>query len=179
MLFDHLMHDVGWLKRYTPLATTKLDAFVRSAAFEELHMLRRYAAKLLYEIDLHGGEIPFDKLPERYVERLTRATSFRYDPAEAFVDVDPRYYAARYLRAWQLQALLTETLIQRYNEDWWRNPKRWSVDHRRAVRRGTEGIGPGAGDAGVEQRAGFRAAGESDRGIERREKSRRKAFFNA
>lgn len=123
MLFDHLMHDVRWLKRYTPLATTKLDAFVRSTAFEELHFLRRYAAKLLYEIDLHGGEIPFDKLPELYVERLTRATSFRYDPSQAFVDVDPRYYATRYLRAWQLQALLTETLIQRFNEDWWRNPK--------------------------------------------------------
>lgn len=123
MLFDHQLHDAGWLKRYTALGATKLDAFVRSAAFAELHMLRRYSAKLLYEIELHGGQIPFDKLPERYVERLTRATSFRYDPAEAFVDVDPRYYAARYLRAWQLQALLTETLIQRHNEDWWRNPR--------------------------------------------------------
>lgn len=123
MLFDHLLHDVGWLKRYTPLATTRLDAFVRSSAFEELHFIRRYAAKLLYEIDLHGGEVPFDTLPELYVERLTRATTFRYDPSQAFVDVDPRYYATRYLRAWQLQALLTETLIERYNEDWWRNPK--------------------------------------------------------
>ena len=122
MLFDHLMHDVGWLKRYTPLSAGKLDAFIRAMAFEELHMLRRYAAKLLYEIELHGGEIPYDKLPELYVERLTNATSFRYDAADAFIDVDPRYYAARYLRAWQLQALLKETLIERYNEDWWRNP---------------------------------------------------------
>ncbi len=123
MLFDHLMHDVGWLKRYTPLAANKLDTFLRSTAFEELHFLRRYASKLLYELDLHGGLIPFDKLPEVYVERLTRATTFRYDSSQAFVDVDPRYYVARYLRAWQLQALLTETLMQRYNEDWWRNPK--------------------------------------------------------
>ena len=123
MLFDHLMHDAGWLKRYTPLASSRLDAFMRSTAFEELHFLRRYTAKLLYELDLHGGLIPFDRLPELYVERLTRATSFRYDPSHAFVDVDPRYYVARYLRAWQLQALLTETLIHRYNEDWWRNPQ--------------------------------------------------------
>jgi hypothetical protein len=123
MLFDHLMHDEGWLKRYTPLSSGKLDAFVRSMAFEELHMLRRYAAKLLYEIELHGGNVDYDRLPALYVERLTAATSFRYDAAEAFVDVDPRYYAARYLRAWQLQALLTETLIGRFNEDWWRNPR--------------------------------------------------------
>jgi hypothetical protein len=43
--------------------------------------------------------------------------------ADAFVDVDPRFYAARYLRAWQLQALLTETLVERYDVDWWRNPR--------------------------------------------------------
>ena len=30
---------------------------------------------------------------------------------------------ARYLRAWQLQALLTETLVERFDEDWWRNPQ--------------------------------------------------------
>jgi hypothetical protein len=123
MLFDHLMHDRGWLKRYTPLSTSKLDAFMRASAFAELHMLRRYSAKLLYEIDLHGGVVPLDALPERYVDRLTTATTFRYDPADAFVDVDPRYYSTRYLRAWQLQALITESLVDRYNEDWWRNPK--------------------------------------------------------
>jgi hypothetical protein len=123
MLFDHLMHDAGWLRRYTPLSTTKLDAFIRASAFSELHMLRRYTAKLLYEIDLHGGAVPYERLPELFVDRLTSATSFRYDRADAFVDVDPRYYATRYLRAWQLQALLAETLVERYNEDWWRNPR--------------------------------------------------------
>jgi hypothetical protein len=38
------------------------------------------------------------------------------------VDVDPRFYSARYLRAWQLQALLAESLVERFNSDWWRNP---------------------------------------------------------
>ncbi len=58
-----------------------------------------------------------------YVERLTSATTFRYGRADAFVDVDPRFYAARYLRAWQLQALINETLVERYDVDWWRNPR--------------------------------------------------------
>lgn len=86
-------------------------------------MVRRYCAKLIYEIALYGGRVSWDSLPDMYVDQLTAATTFRYDPADAFVDVDPRYYAARYLRAWQLQALLTETLVERYNEDWWRNPR--------------------------------------------------------
>jgi hypothetical protein len=122
MLFDHLMHDAGWLKRYTPLSKAKLDEFLRANAFFELHMLRRYAAKLLYEVELHGGKMRRADLPALYVEHLTGATTFRYNGADAFVDVDPRFYAARYLQAWQLQSLLTETLVDRFNEDWWRNP---------------------------------------------------------
>jgi hypothetical protein len=54
---------------------------------------------------------------------LTNATTFQYSGSEAFVDVDPGYYSARYLRAWQLQSLLDETLRERYDSDWWRNPR--------------------------------------------------------
>ena len=57
------------------------------------------------------------------MELLTGATLFRYSRADAFVDVDLRYYSARYLRAWQQQSLLAETLTEQFNEDWWRNPK--------------------------------------------------------
>jgi hypothetical protein len=123
MLFDHLMQDGGWLKRYTELGPANLRTFLRAVGFEELHFLRRYAAKLGYEISLYGGEVSWEELPDLYVDRLTTATTFRYNPADAFVDVDPRFYAARYLRAWQLQALLTETLVERFDADWWRNPR--------------------------------------------------------
>ncbi|OYV74219.1 MAG: hypothetical protein B7Z72_00675, partial [Gemmatimonadetes bacterium 21-71-4] len=95
---------------------------LRSAGFEELQFLRRYCAKLIYETHLYGGDVSWGALPDLYVQLLTEATTFRYAPADAFVDVDARYYAARYLRAWQLQALLTETLTARFDEDWWRNP---------------------------------------------------------
>ena len=123
MLFDHLMQDAGWLKRYTELGPANVRTFLRAVGFEELHFLRRYAAKLGYEIELYGGDLPWEALPDLYTERLTSATSFRYSPADAFVDVDPRFYAARYLRAWQLQALITETLVANYDTDWWRNPR--------------------------------------------------------
>jgi hypothetical protein len=123
MLFDHLMQDAGWLQRYTRLDKKGTPRFLRSAGFEELHFLRRYSAKLIYETQLYGGELPFDALPDLYVDLLTGATSFQYVRADAFVDVDPRYYAARYLRAWQHQALIAETLVERYDADWWRNPR--------------------------------------------------------
>jgi hypothetical protein len=122
MLFDHLVQDAGWLTRYTELGRPQTGAFLRSSGFEELHFLRRYAAKLLYERQLYGGAVPWDALPDLYVETLTAATTFRYGAADAFVDVDPRFYSARYLRAWQLQAVLTDVLRERFDEDWYRNP---------------------------------------------------------
>jgi hypothetical protein len=122
MLFDHRMQDPRWLARYASLSRAEIPGFLRSAGFEELQFLRRYCAKLIYETHLYGGDVPWTALPDLYVQVLTEATTFRYVGADAFVDVDPRYYSARYLRAWQLQALLNETLTERFNEDWWRNP---------------------------------------------------------
>lgn len=130
MLFDGLMQDSGWLKRYTDLGETHLPAFTRSAGFEELHFMRRYCAKFMYETQLYGGDVRWESLPDLYVELLTKATTFQYSRSEGFIDVDPGYYSARYLRAWQMQALLAETLTERYDQDWWRNPRAgpWLVE---------------------------------------------------
>ncbi|HRN52809.1 MAG TPA: hypothetical protein PK788_04895, partial [Gemmatimonadaceae bacterium] len=130
MLFDHRLKDRGWLSRYTGLDKPATESFLRYMGFEELHFVRRYCAKLIYETELHGGAVPWSALPDLYVETLTKATGFRYQRSDAFVDVDARYYAARYLRAWQLQALLDESLRERFDEDWWRNPRcgPWMVE---------------------------------------------------
>jgi hypothetical protein len=122
MLFDHRMQQRGWLQRYTGLDKTRAAAFLRLAGFEELHFVRRYCAKLLYEIQVYGGNVGWDALPDLYVEMLGSATGFRYRREDAFLDLDSRFYSTRYLRAWQLQAVLDEGLTERFNDDWWRNP---------------------------------------------------------
>ncbi|HYS70129.1 MAG TPA: hypothetical protein VEM14_07800 [Gemmatimonadaceae bacterium] len=122
MLFDHRMQDSGWLLRYTRLGSNRVGNFLRTAGFEELHFLRRYCAKLIYERALYSGEVRWSELPDLYVSLLSTATGFEYDAADAFVDVDPRYYSARYLRAWQLQSVLNEELTARFDVDWFRNP---------------------------------------------------------
>jgi hypothetical protein len=122
MLFDHRMQDKGWLRRYTQLGSNRVGKFLRTAGFEELHFLRRYCAKFLYERSLYSGEVPWSELPDLYVSLLTKATGFEYNRADAFVDVDPRFYSARYLRAWQLQSVLNEQLTARFDIDWFRNP---------------------------------------------------------
>ena len=123
MLFDHLMQDEGWLKRYTDLGANDTRNFLRSAGFEEMQFLRRYCGKIIYETQLYGGQVRWESLQDLYVDVLTSATSFKYSRADAFVDVDPRYYSARYLRAWQHQSLINETLTGKFDSDWWRNPR--------------------------------------------------------
>ncbi len=122
MLFDHRMQDGAWLSRYTALGKPRVAEFLRMSAFEELHFLRRYSAKLLYEMSVYSGETPWSSLPDLYVSRLTEATGFRYRREDAFIDLDPRYYSVRYLRAWQLQSALTAFLDEKFNDDWHRNP---------------------------------------------------------
>lgn len=122
MLFDHRMQQREWLLRYTGLDRNRSSAFLRLAGFEELHFVRRYCAKLLYEVQVYGGDANWNALPDLYVETLAAATGFLYRRADAFMDLDSRFYSTRYLRAWQLQSLLDEGLVNRFNEDWWRNP---------------------------------------------------------
>jgi Peptidase family M3 len=123
MLFDHLTQTPGWLLRYSGLGKKQLPSFLRAAALEELQFLRRYCAKLIYEAEPYAAGTNWDALSDLYVETLSGATSFRYKRADAFIDVDSRFYAARYLRAWQLGALLATVLTERFDEDWFRNPR--------------------------------------------------------
>src|SRR5256714_7840279 len=99
MLFDHRMQDRGWLLRYAKLGTNRVGKFLRTAGLEELHFLRRYCAKLIYERALYSGEVAWSELPDLYVSLLTSATGFEYDDADPFLAVDPRYHSAPLLRA--------------------------------------------------------------------------------
>ena len=130
MLMDHRMQDRGWLLRYTEIGSGNVDNFLRLAGFEELHYLRRYCAKLIYEVQAYGGAADWKDLPDLYVQTLTAATTFQYRAADAFIDFDPRYYSTRYLRAWQLQAQINEALVSRFDVDWYRNPSAgpWMVN---------------------------------------------------
>jgi hypothetical protein len=121
MLWDHLTLESAWLTRYTDIGDRKAGELVIDLAISELHMLRRYAAKLSYELVLHRSDLV--GVENEYAQRLTEATRFRYQPENYLNDVDPGFYAARYLRAWQLEAGLAATLRERYDDDWWRNPR--------------------------------------------------------
>ena len=121
MLWDHLTLDPTWLGRYTGLRAAEVRDLRVELLVHELYSVRRYAAKLAYEIVLHGTGLPTGG-PE-YAGRLTEATLFRYGEDDYLQDVDPGFYAARYLRAWQLEAAVSAELTRRFDVDWFRNPR--------------------------------------------------------
>ena len=120
-LFDHLLLDEGWHRRYLRLPQPVAREAARIAAFNNLWLLRRYCAKLPYELSLYARG-PERALAEEYQERLTRALFVGVHKGFFLYDVDPQLYATRYLRAWALEARLHAVLQERYNEDYWRNP---------------------------------------------------------
>lgn len=122
MLFEHMLATRPWLSHYTQMRGERLAAFTRDQAFSLLAIVRRYAAKLRYEIAVHGLPSLAAAGP-LYVELLTTATGFEYQAEDALLDFDDGFYAARYLRAWQLEALLSHSLRERFDEDWFRNPR--------------------------------------------------------
>ena len=122
MLFEHMLAAPAWLKRYAGMSGGRLKDFAAEQAFNLVAIVRRYAAKLRYELMLH--RLPsLDGAGALYVELLTAATGFRYDPEDALLDLDDAFYAARYLRAWQFEAMLSASLRERFDEDWFRNPR--------------------------------------------------------
>ena len=120
MLFDHLLHDGLWLRKV--LGIGEASRLLHHLAFIELMMLRRYSAKLAYELELHASPL-LESRSELYSDLLTRATGARTTGATYLSDVDPFFYSARYLRAWMLQAVLAEALRDRFDEDWFLNPR--------------------------------------------------------
>lgn len=122
MLFEHVLLAPDWLRRYTGMSGDRLDAFVRSQAFALLSIVRRYAAKLIYEMTLQTSA-SLAGAGAMYAELLTDATGLRYAEDDALLDLDDGFYAARYLRAWQLESLVRARLIDRFDSDWFRNPK--------------------------------------------------------
>ncbi len=125
MLWDHVTLDTGWLKRYGGLGAEDARDLAFELAVAELFLLRRYAAKMVYELEFHRDDPAYMGL--RYVELLSDATRFRYLEGDHLLDVDPGFYVARYLRAWQLEASFANTLVERFDDDWYRNPRAGSV----------------------------------------------------
>lgn len=115
-LFNHLIFDGDWLAAFLGIADNA--DFIRSALLARLASVRRYAAKLMYERQLHADE-NLIRSAELYAGLQTDATRFKTQSAEFLFDLDDSFYSASYLRAWAFEVSLREYLKMRFGARWW------------------------------------------------------------
>ena len=115
-LLEHVTEDPLWLAERLAADPEPVSAHVRAV---RLYFLRRYAAKLRYELELHGAGTELAAMPARYAELLGDATRVPWTEESWLEDVDAGFYVAAYLRAWALEARWRAHLRERFGERWW------------------------------------------------------------
>jgi hypothetical protein len=114
-LFEHLVDDQRWLGRR--LGVPRAQELEREGAVELLWYLRRYCAKLLYELELYRAQ-DVRAMRDRYVEILGGALHVEPSPSDWLADVDPGFYVTEYLRSWAFEAQVRFFLCERFGSDW-------------------------------------------------------------
>jgi oligoendopeptidase F len=126
MLMQHLTDDPAWLSRQ--LNFPKPKDFEIEGVTQLLYMVRRYSAKLLYELEFHQAEDP-TKLSSRYVEILGDALKIEPAAADYLADIDAGFYVTGYLRSWAFEAQFRTHLRERYGSDWFAKREAGSLVH--------------------------------------------------
>jgi hypothetical protein len=115
MLLEYLTTDPVWLERRLDFA--RPYEFAAEGAVQLLWLVRRYSAKLLYELEFHAAE-DVTALQPRYVELLSGATKVEPAASDYLGDIDDGFYASEYLRAWAFEAQLRAHLRERFGNAW-------------------------------------------------------------
>ncbi|MEA2373875.1 MAG: hypothetical protein QOD53_338 [Thermoleophilaceae bacterium] len=120
-LLQHLVADAGWLREVLAIQEpAPVLSFLRAS---RLVFLRRYCAKLGYELELHGRPRSAAENATDHARRLSEAMHVDW-PGETWLsDVDAFFYAARYLRAWSLETHLRALMRERFGERWFAEPE--------------------------------------------------------
>jgi hypothetical protein len=115
MMLEYLTTDPVWLERR--LDFPRPYEFAAEGAVQLLWIVRRYCAKLLYELEFHAAE-DLTALQARYVELLSEATKVEPAATDYLGDIDDGFYASEYLRAWAFEAQLRAYLRERFGNAW-------------------------------------------------------------
>jgi hypothetical protein len=122
-LLEHLTQNRAWLTGVAGLPDVRAREVAYYAELTELFFVRRYAAKLAYELDFFEDPLAEGRNRRLYTTALSAATHFVYTPQNYLNDMDPGYYTADYLRAWITEAMLRRNLEETYGEDWFARPE--------------------------------------------------------
>jgi hypothetical protein len=115
MLLQHLVTEPAWLNRR--LDVPRPADLARDGAVSLLYFVRRYSAKLLYEIEFFQAE-DVKPMRGRYAEILGDALKLPVNPESYLDDIDGSFYVIGYLRSWAFEAQLRDFLRGELGNDW-------------------------------------------------------------
>lgn len=119
--FEHLTLEQAWLTDVVGLSAGEAEEFRRYQYRMLLFDLRRFAARHLFELVLHGEGSMASKA-EAYASLLTKHTGVKYFEEDFLAATDGGFYTAQYFRAWCLESQLKQVLKRDFGEAWFKNP---------------------------------------------------------
>lgn len=137
-LFEHLTLSPRWLVDYARVPLREAERYRRFGLFNKLWLVRRYTAKLRYELLLR------DQGPEgmdsAYRDILSEILHVNIPPERYLDDVDDAFYVAAYLRAWIFERQLGSFIEEQFGEGWYESrdaggflQSLWSIGMRDSV----------------------------------------------
>jgi len=114
-LLEYLLTSENWVKQYIPIKNAK--TYLDFLHLYKLFFVRRYGAKLSYEIKLHTSET-IEGMDKVYEETLDKVLKFKNGRNQYLIDHDDGFYCAQYLQAWIFEEQLRATLKKKFGEEW-------------------------------------------------------------
>ncbi|MBI5837161.1 MAG: hypothetical protein HZB25_07940 [Candidatus Eisenbacteria bacterium] len=119
---EYLLEDPAWVSANLYMDRDDLWNYASQASFLRLLLVRRYAGKFLYQMDLHRGGV---RPEDAYLRNMRLALGYPMDEHDArhCYEEDEGFYEADYLQAWFLEAMLKARLRAKYGPAWYASPK--------------------------------------------------------
>ena len=114
-LLERLVTEPAWLNRRLDVPRPA-DLAQRGCRLESV-LHRRYASKLLYEIEFFQADDPAT-MKQRYFELLSDALKLPVNAESYLDDIDGGYYVTGYLRSWAFEAQLRDFLRSEFGSEW-------------------------------------------------------------
>jgi hypothetical protein len=123
LTFASVLLDESWMMRHADLSRAEARRLLRITALAALHDLRHACALYLHYTESVDAELPVGATEELYSEIVGNAIGVRPHGVDALLDALPALAPGARLRGMQGASVLVDELVERFDVDWYRNPR--------------------------------------------------------
>ena len=123
MTIAGVLLDEGWLMRNADLSRNEARRLLRVTALAALHDVRHACALHLHYMETVDGGLSAGAHQELYAEIVGNAIGVRPHQVDTFLDAPPVLAPGARLRGMHGASVLAHELVERFDVDWYRNPR--------------------------------------------------------